>query len=72
LLYGIGAATANLYRLDATTGLATLDVLPGAVISGPNDVDFNPAADWLRVFAGANNFRLRQALSLTPDCRRVR
>jgi hypothetical protein len=58
LLYGMGATTANLYRLNPATGLATLDVPPGAPVAGPTDVDFNPAADRLRVFAGANNFRL--------------
>jgi hypothetical protein len=57
-LYGMGATSANLYRLNPASGLATLDVMPGAPIDGPTDVDFNPAADRLRVFAGANNFRL--------------
>ena len=58
LLYGMGASSANLYRLNPATGLATLDVTPGAPVAGPTDIDFNPAADRLRVFAGANNFRL--------------
>jgi hypothetical protein len=58
MLYGMGATSANLYRLNAATGVATLDVAPAAAIAGPGDIDFNPAADRLRVFAGANNFRL--------------
>jgi hypothetical protein len=58
LLYGMGATSANLYRLNPATGLATLDVMPSTPVAGPTDVDFNPAADRLRIFAGANNFRL--------------
>ena len=57
-LYGIGATTGTLYRLNTTTGAATVDVVPASAISGATEIDFNPAADRLRIFAGTQNFRL--------------
>lgn len=60
LLYG-STSTGSLYRIDTTTGSATLAVTPTTALSGVTEIDFNPAADRLRVFAGNNNFRL------TPD-----
>jgi hypothetical protein len=59
-LYG-STSTGSLYRIDTTTGSATLAVTPTTTLSGVTEIDFNPAADRLRVFAGNNNFRL------TPD-----
>lgn len=58
LLHGLGTS-GNLYRIDPSTGAATLDVTPQASIGTPRDMDFNPAADRLRVFSANNaNYRL--------------
>lgn len=59
ILHGMGSATGNLYRINALTGVATLDAAPQASMGSPLDVDFNPAADRLRVFsANDQNFRI--------------
>jgi hypothetical protein len=55
-LYGMGATTGTLYRIDPNTGAAVVDVT--STIAGPTKIDFNPVADRLRVFAGTQNFRL--------------
>ncbi|HWL91987.1 MAG TPA: DUF4394 domain-containing protein [Phycisphaerae bacterium] len=58
LLHGLGT-TGNLYRIDPFTGLATLDATPQSSLGSPLDIDFNPAADRLRIFsAGDANFRM--------------
>lgn len=61
---GLYGATGNgtLYRIDPTSGVATLAATPNMSLTGVTDIDFNPAADRIRVFgAGDSNFRL------TPD-----
>lgn len=63
LLHGLGTS-GNLYRIDAATGAATLDVTPQASMGTPRDMDFNPAADRLRVFSANNaNFRLTPSVN---------
>lgn len=63
LLHGLGTS-GNLYRIDAGTGVATLDVTPQASIGTPRDMDFNPAADRLRVFSANNaNYRLTPSVN---------
>lgn len=63
LLHGLGTS-GNLYRIDPTTGAATLDVAPQASIGTPRDMDFNPAADRLRVFSANNaNYRLTPSVN---------
>jgi hypothetical protein len=61
-LYGI-ASNGDLYSLNTTTGAATLRIGVSAqiapnTITAPTAIDFNPAADRLRVFQGTNSFRL--------------
>lgn len=61
-LYGI-ASNGDLYRINTTTGVATLSIgvgaqLPANTITAPTVMDFNPAADRIRVFQGTSNFRL--------------
>lgn len=64
VLHGIGNLTGNLYRINALTGAAFLDVSPQASLGGPTDIDFNPAADRLRVFsANDSNFRLTPSVN---------
>ncbi len=59
LLHGIGSTTGNIYRIDPLTGVATLDATPQSSVGTPETIDFNPAADRLRVFsAGDANFRI--------------
>lgn len=63
LLHGLGTS-GNLYRIDANTGTATLDVTPQASVGTPRDMDFNPAADRLRVFSANNaNFRITPSVN---------
>lgn len=63
LLHGLGTS-GNLYRIDPATGAATLDVSPQASIGTPRDMDFNPAADRLRVFSANNaNYRLTPSVN---------
>ncbi len=60
VLYG-ATTEGNLYRINTATGAATLAAsATGATpITGLTDIDFNPAADRLRVFgASDSNFRL--------------
>ncbi len=58
VLYG-ATSNGNLYRINTTTASAVLAVSPLSTIAGVTDIDFNPAADRLRIFAaGNNNFRL--------------
>lgn len=57
VLYGM-ASSGTLYRIDPATGAATLDVVPASSIGTPTAIDFNPAADRLRVFSGTSNFRV--------------
>ncbi len=59
-LYGANNA-GSLYRINTSTGAAALVTTPSSAITGLTVIDFNPAADRLRIFAGNNNFRL------TPD-----
>lgn len=61
-LFGI-ASTGDLYRINTATGAATLSIgigaqLPANTITAPTVIDFNPAADRLRVFQGTSTFRL--------------
>lgn len=67
-LYGM-TSDGSLYIINTTNALATLAVTPASTITGAAKMDFNPAADRLRIIAGStgpdtatpNNFRL------TPD-----
>lgn len=64
-LYGM-ASNGDLYILNRFTGAATLSIgvgsqIPANTITAPTEIDFNPAADRMRVFQGNSNFRL------TPD-----
>lgn len=63
-LYGM-ASNGDLYKINTITGAATLVLgvgsqIPPNTITSPTDIDFNPAADRIRVFQSANdgNFRL--------------
>ena len=61
-LYGI-ASNGDLYSLNTTTGAATLRIGVSAqiapnTITAPTAIDFNPAADRIRIFQGTNSFRL--------------
>ena len=63
-LYGM-ASNGDLYKINTATGVATLVLgvgsqIPANTITSPTDIDFNPAADRIRVFQSANdgNFRL--------------
>jgi len=63
-LYGIGGSTGTLYRIDRLTGVATVDAVPQSSLGGPTDIDFNPAADRLRVFSANDaNFRLTPSVN---------
>lgn len=56
-LYGLGQS-GTLYMLDPKTGQATVDTA-NASVGSPVAIDFNPAADRLRIFsAGDANYRL--------------
>jgi len=55
-LYGLGTS-GSLYRIDAASGAASVNV-PNAALGSPTAMDFNPAADRLRVFSGDANFRI--------------
>ncbi len=55
-VYGLGAS-GTLYTLDPLSGAASVSV-PNAALGSPTAIDFNPAADRLRVFSGDNNFRI--------------
>ncbi|MGE3310136.1 MAG: DUF4394 domain-containing protein [Limisphaerales bacterium] len=55
-LYGLGES-GTLYRIDPTTGAASVNV-PNATLGSPTAIDFNPAADRLRVFSDDSNFRI--------------
>ena len=58
-LYGIGSATGTVYKIDRLTGAAVVDAVPQGAIGSPQDIDFNPAADRLRVFSsGDANYRI--------------
>lgn len=61
-LYGI-ASNGDLYRINSTTGVATLSIgvasqSPANSVTAPTAMDFNPAADRIRIFQGTSNFRL--------------
>lgn len=63
LLHGLGRSGV-LYRINRMTGAATIDVTPQASLGTPQDMDFNPAADRLRIFsAGDANFRLTPSVN---------
>ncbi|GEM44947.1 DUF4394 domain-containing protein [Deinococcus cellulosilyticus] len=67
-LYGITSA-GSLYRIDATSGAATLVSAPAdGVTLMPTSMDFNPAVDRTRVFAmNDQNFRVNQTTTtFTP------
>lgn len=55
-LYGQGTS-GTLYTINPITGAATVNVL-NAAVGAPTAIDFNPAADRLRIFSGDDNFRL--------------
>lgn len=55
-LYGMGRS-GTLYTLNRNTGAATVSV-PAAAVGIPTVIDFNPAADRLRIFSGDSNYRL--------------
>lgn len=61
-LYGLGTS-GTLYTLNPDSGAATVNVLDAAVGS-PIGIDFNPAADRLRIFSGDQNFRLTPTTGL--------
>ncbi len=57
-LYGLSSA-GNLYRIDFTTGVLTLDTTALSSLGSPVAIDFNPAADRLRVLStNDENYRL--------------
>lgn len=61
-LYGI-ASNGDLYRINSLSGVATLSIgvglqIPANTITAPTVMDFNPAADRIRIFQGTGNFRL--------------
>lgn len=74
LLYGM-ATSGTLYKLTLNVGTATatIDVAPpytntggGAAITfTPTAIDFNPAANRLRVYAGTANYRLSPSANTT-------
>jgi hypothetical protein len=55
-LYGLGTS-GTLYTLDPMSGAATVNVA-NAAVGSPTVIDFNPAADRLRIFSGNGNYRL--------------
>lgn len=58
LLHGIGSS-GTLYRIDRMSGVAVVDAVPQMSMGTVQVMDFNPAADRLRVFsAGDLNYRL--------------
>ncbi|RYD35314.1 MAG: DUF4394 domain-containing protein [Verrucomicrobiaceae bacterium] len=60
-LYG-ATADGSLYTINIFTGVAALAVTPASSLGTVTDIDFNPAADRVRVFSeGDQNYRL------TPD-----
>lgn len=67
-LYGVGNNTANagVYSIDPSTGVATLFTRFTVALSGTSfGVDFNPAANALRVVSD-NGQNLRQPLAVVP------
>ena len=65
MLYGYLASSGGIYRVDTSTGLTTL-VSTAATASTPLGVDFNPAADRLRVVTGADlNLRINVSTGAT-------
>lgn len=67
-LYGVGNNTANagVYSIDPSTGVATLFTRFTVALSGSSfGVDFNPAANALRVVSD-NGQNLRQPLAVVP------
>ncbi len=61
-LYGF-ASNGDLYRINSITGVATISIGVGVqiapnTITAPTAMDFNPAADRIRVFQGTSNFRM--------------
>lgn len=62
-LYGLGTS-GRLYRLNRMTGAAMPDVVPQASIGSPQDMDFNPVADRLRIFSSWDeNYRLTPSMN---------
>jgi len=58
MLVGIGSR-GTLYRIDRMTGVAVVDAVPQMSMGVVQVMDFNPAADRLRVFSGGDlNYRL--------------
>ena len=66
-LYGYNAATSGIYRVDTATGMTTLvSTSTTAVGLTAVGIDFNPAADRLRVVSAAdNNHRINVATGAT-------
>ena len=65
MLYGYLASNGGVYRVDTSTGVTTL-VSTAAMSSTPLGVDFNPAADRLRVVTAADqNLRINVATGAT-------
>jgi len=52
MLYGMGAS-GTLYRINPATGAAVVDTA-NAAVGSPVAIDFNPAADRLRIFSGGD------------------
>ena len=67
LLYGYSAATAGVYRVDRNTGVTTLVSTSSAPVGrSAVGIDFNPAADRLRVVtADGENRRINIATGMT-------
>ena len=59
VLYG-STSTGGLYRINTATGAASLAASPSLVIASLTEIDFNPSADRLRIFA-ANDQNYRMA-----------
>jgi hypothetical protein len=63
LLHGLGTS-GNLYRIDPTTGAASIDVVPQSSLGTPRAMDFNPTVDRLRVISANNaNYRLTPSVN---------
>jgi len=65
--YGF-AASGNLYRINTTTGVATLDVTPGTSVGTVQHSDFNPMPDRARILSAGNmNFRITPSVQNPPN-----
>ena len=66
-LYGYNAATAGIYRVDTATGMTTLNSTSTTAVGRTAvGIDFNPAADRMRVVSAADdNLRINVATGAT-------